>query len=910
MVDRVSVLAFRDYCDKNLIEWSGWARLQEASKLNKFVDKLRPDGGGDHPEAGKTGLLEACKKVEKPTICIMYVDAPPHHSSTAGTNYEKEMEALGEENCDWLEICEKLRQKQMKVYPVFPDLSKSEIPFFTSLADTTEGSCFEIKHSSIIQNTIGILLQLAGVEFEHNKDVKIVKTIEEFNMKAFLDRDMQSILEEIVDENRDTPEKLIKCSATQLKSIDAIKQKIGNSVQRFRTSTSYNNLVFSVFERLLTPDRVMAFTYNTLFGKLWREICAQRKDPRRDKLVGQLSKTVMEISEEDRGLLQAFLDETYDQTDEIAEIVRGYGDEGPFYVIDHDGTMTRKSLFEIGLSCAPPVVAAVAKLLTGLRVTNQKPDETSKLSYIPSNMQATLIFKLLPHLMRPGIMFGMRFSAIMAAIAKVSGSVLQKDAAKALNAFRGKWIDFNLPENSSLDFARLMVKVAEHALTDDEHKHLKALIKVGALKKSKNKEIEVEIAYSSHKDKREDYKSQCVSCKQWRSMTLLLDETCAQCLTGTGEQFVEPQENTTSWMYECKVCLVHYAVYDVEAMRCRAKCHFCRIGEVAPFVTCAKCENRFLYQQSKRLPCFVCAVCKANDGKVVQKRITTVESYIALNGAGFIGMQIDDVVKFFDQGEKVAKMSPEERLIAVRQFSEITKQDFLGHKFVVNKFLSVTKTVWNVESLQQQIYNIFTNPTYSQCMICFEGFPVDKLNNICGRVKKGCSVVACKPCLDTWYNQMAPGRICQPAQLVCPYCKNVPVVKVVRQYNRQLCAIMNATDISTFDPSMIHAWCSKCYAIKEVMRRECGEDGQETLNFTCTDCEKPRKSEYRNCPSCNCTTEKLGGCNHITCTNFLENGTMCKAHWCWLCGILSTQDAIYYHLSEAHRGFFVDDEDY
>lgn len=39
----------------------------------------------------------------------------------------------------------------------------------------------------------------------------------------------------------------------------------------------------------------------------------------------------------------------------------------------------------------------------------------------------------------------------------------------------------------------------------------------------------------------------------------------------------------------------------------------------------------------------------------------------------------------------------------------------------------------------------------------------------------------------------------------------------------------------------------------------------------------------KNCPKCNSRTEKITGCNHMTCTR-------CTAEWCWICGQLIGHD--------------------
>ncbi|KAJ6647034.1 putative ariadne-like RING finger protein, partial [Pseudolycoriella hygida] len=872
LIDRISVLAFRDYCDNELIEWSGWSSVLDTSNVIMFAEQLTATGGGDTPEAVKTGLWEASKKVEKPTICIMYVDAPPHHKykgSDPGENYAKEIAALGPTNAQWCNICRLLRDREIQA---------------------TNGQCVQIGTSSVVRATIGILLNLAGVEFEYDEKCANVTKLEFVNFEQTL----------VDDSDYDTKQRHT-INPVNITTIEDIKDKIGNPVANFHSSEEYKELVFKVFHNLLRPERVLAFTYNTLFGKLWREICKERKDPRRDALVERLGHTVTLMDHQSRAILQSFIDDSYDNTSEIESIILPYGSVGPFYVIDHEEDLSRKALFEIGLSCAPQAVQSVLQLLTGLRITTQLPNQKCNLSYIPVNLPSNLKFKLLPHLMRPGTMFSLRLSAIMASIAKISGSILRDDATKFLNEIRGKWIDFELPECNSVDFARLMMKIKDEHLTEMEQKHLLAVIVLSSLKRSKENQIEVEISYTSYKTKRPDYKDECKTCRQWRSVTLLTDESCALCLESREKTSLEPRTiQNESWMCECKTCLVHYAVYDVDALKCKAKCHFCRKGEKAPFVSCKSCNNKFMYQRSLPMPNYICAVCE-NNCRVGQKRKLTLAKYIQQNGARFIGVDIDPTT-FFDDKIRIFKMKVEEKLKAIESFENIAERDIENHSIPVG---DLRKEVWNVKEIQQEVRSFLFKLKVSQCMICFEEFPLDKLGPICGLTKSGCSINACRKCLQTWYNQLAPGRICQPALLVCCYCKRVPTIKVVRQFNRQLCTLMNTMDVSAFDPSYIYAWCMNCFVIKQAVPRECGREQQEIIDFKCADCIVTfDQTIFKECPKCNVPTEKYGGCNHIACTNTLIDGNKCDAHWCWICGALSTESEIYTHLSSVHGGYF------
>lgn len=67
---------------------------------------------------------------------------------------------------------------------------------------------------------------------------------------------------------------------------------------------------------------------------------------------------------------------------------------------------------------------------------------------------------------------------------------------------------------------------------------------------------------------------------------------------------------------------------------------------------------------------------------------------------------------------------------------------------------------------------------------------------------------------------------------------------------------------------------------------------QERLNE-----EWAQSNGAKKCPSCTVLTQKVDGCQHITCSG-------CQAHWCWVCGRAFDSGTIYPHLNEAHGGFY------
>lgn len=90
---RIGLLAYRDYCDKDLLEWSGWMAVDGSSAESVQLDlvdiasKISATGGGDYPEATKTGLAKAYEvmRADAKTLLLLYTDAPPHLKDGADT---------------------------------------------------------------------------------------------------------------------------------------------------------------------------------------------------------------------------------------------------------------------------------------------------------------------------------------------------------------------------------------------------------------------------------------------------------------------------------------------------------------------------------------------------------------------------------------------------------------------------------------------------------------------------------------------------------------------------------------------------------------------------------------------------------------------------------------------------------
>lgn len=80
---RIGLLAYSDYCDSDLLEWSGWLEQDSTEENRPSVDlvaavrALSASGGGDYLEATKTGLAKAYEVMREDvtTTILLYTDA-------------------------------------------------------------------------------------------------------------------------------------------------------------------------------------------------------------------------------------------------------------------------------------------------------------------------------------------------------------------------------------------------------------------------------------------------------------------------------------------------------------------------------------------------------------------------------------------------------------------------------------------------------------------------------------------------------------------------------------------------------------------------------------------------------------------------------------------------------------------
>jgi len=379
---RIGVLAYRDYteADRNrggLLEWSGWYDHDNpAEEGNVSADDLmavaasfEPNGGGDYPEATKTGLASAYSMMREDatTIILLYTDAPPHcymvsdqepgsnsHAEQAALNIPGAYDGCGSYFKDWVSACKQLRSGTKKAH-VFCFLERylATIPlssgYYTYLSTITRGACLSLTRATpltIAQTTVDILLAWMGVEkagaekftlpamlmrYKNGENIKKVKDEKDPLANTYFWAHSaippQSKLLRSADYKKTEVALAANLAEVQLDSevlqryLPKKKTPVADFARRYATDERYKTIVVEQLKAIIETD-ITSMALNPVFGTLWRAVCNDRENPARDELLAAFSLRIDRIvNADEKTQMKNWLEESYDYAAEILGMI-------------------------------------------------------------------------------------------------------------------------------------------------------------------------------------------------------------------------------------------------------------------------------------------------------------------------------------------------------------------------------------------------------------------------------------------------------------------------------------------------------------------------------------------------------------------------------------------------------------
>lgn len=511
---RIGLICYRDYGDRSLLEWSGWMSHVKSGESEPQVDllatakNLHPEGGGDYPEATKTGLAKAYEvmREEATTLILLYTDAPPHtmaNSSTgAFSNPRLEQESLGQADSfggfgpqfrDWVQasrmMAMKEGRKRAQVFSILePSMIRSDGNYYVFLSSLTGGACLYLNSSTpedISKVTVDLLLAWMQVDKSGSEVANIAARIARFKHPAGIENVRKEAT--TVGKAADNTEELPIDSLVLKKSIPKRGIPVQDFAQRYKVDDSYKQVVVEHLSKIINED-VSAISLNPVFGSLWRAVCNDRENARREELTaafGLQVNRIVDAAEKER--MKSWLAESYDYTAEVQETIDSVPESERFPCVYLDPTLdftktggsdgadedednrpvtefSRAELLEIGRSCDYRILRRLGRVLTRLTFVNnsdQLPShianaEKGKVIQIPlalaSKDHGRRFWRILLHIIIPGTMLSARPAALLAALSiRLGIQPLFEAADTEVMMWRNKWNDLEVTEiwNSS-----------------------------------------------------------------------------------------------------------------------------------------------------------------------------------------------------------------------------------------------------------------------------------------------------------------------------------------------------------------------------------------------------------------------------------------------------------------------------
>ncbi|KAI1880523.1 hypothetical protein JX265_000763 [Neoarthrinium moseri] len=1018
---RIGVIAYRDYCGGELVEWSGWYGRDgdvDRDELLAFTRRLHPLYGGDWPEATKTGLAKAYSvmRAEAKTLILLYTDAPPHMAWDNGKNRRQETKYL-KQDCrlgpsgslfsDWVSAAKTLagqsqqlkEKKEAQVFSIIQSHLVDTIGPYLYMAHQTRGSCFKIDHADsnlISELSMSLLLAWMGVNKAgaaralQATDLTYLDADTIDDLKSEGDAKVEQLFLRVDDKDK---EALLKSNIryNRLENDDELrvvvtsrKTPVLDFSKRYISDESYREIVVENLKKIIRED-VSSMALNPVFGSLWRVVCNDRKNDARDGLIQDFGASIEKISRlDEKAKMRAWLEESYNYVAEITALIEDVPESDKYPCVfldptqdwtmpmneqedanggDHDlKTFTRDELLEIGRSCDYKILRRLGKVLTRMtyvkdreslpaHVAGMSEEDLPRIPLVLAKSQYNRQFwKILLHTVLPGTKLGARAAALLAALSIRMGMKPLIDAADwEMAAWKNNWNNLEIPETWNTNCLALILdadndfEARRHAgavsadlpedaalLSDNDRRLFETLVDYSMLKANINTTLTAKVGWRPDKSKVPiGPLAICKTCRFPRSVTVMAPGgVCGLCIS-PADEFIhgrtkaqaillnvskDQSESVEATWVECSTstCRAQYIVYDVEGLRVRPKCHYCRVQSkiAAPWVECNKCLNRMIWPEEYRptdrnvSKNFHCMACDSGCATVVDVE-TTPKNLREENGDKWLLRNEHKIAK------PLGDMSLFKTISAAGIEDFVTKVEILPDTDAELRIRG--KLVHNTAEIKASLNSWIKSRRVESgtCSLCFSNFKKRDLRSACGR--SGCGQRICESCQGSWYGMNTRGRLINIAALCCPFCRRTPAPGAVPRSD--VVFLGNLRDAVNEAGTWIYGWCNGCGFAKRFMERVCAQGAPaEVSHWDCEACienkaasssDAERRANTRHCPSCDVATQKLSGCDHIECA--------CGAHWCFFCGKACELDDIYEHMQDEHGGFYgvlgVEEED-
>lgn len=921
--DKMCILSYTDYDQpvSEICKFSGFcstSNVAEIEKLQTFAKSLKHIGGGGIPEAVKTALVELTKHKTDNLYILHLTDAPPHSFCD-----QIDKEGLKEQNLlgntfDWLQNVAILKSSFNHVN--YSCLTTSPHILYCHLARVTGGNVFQLEGKISAVNIRNHISRFFNGLFGLGNPINVQHFISNWsNVKRESEMKKMNVIKKTIDPapNNNLSNSLLEC------------------IDKLKSDAEFLNHVFEEF-RVIVSTSPMSLTISPIIGRMWREMCKKRSDPRRNDLITLLMTKKNSLNKDEQVILNDWLKESFNATTEIEAELKEFistNETNGLVRFVPEKNFCAQQIVNLLAAGDKKSVAEIRSVLIRfnvdekykLPITNLNDYSTLPLPSrtIPLNLPDKKLWELVLHIVAPGTKLSLRYAAILACHAIQCGSVLAPKAIEFLNNIKGEWINWSrngdnitpqVPETFAYSFINLILhETCVFCLTSEELKYAKFMQRIShALRFFRPIEVNVQIAdLKSIDGSFPDNEYLCSECNVMRPLTLITkDGICGDCYYFKNVSKEHPKfengmvrKNVKYVQVRCCSCESIYSRDKDANIKGNSKCFSCKNEDrpqPAPFSTCKQCHNNFVQYYDPNntgLPKGLCGACAAGlPPRVLQYKKFPVNANQILSDyfpqlCKCIGLIVDKTFK--------SNMSLYE---AILHFKEQTNNDDNDDDDnTLPNILFREAKIHNLQAIWDYVQQIMTNTviavTLPECSVCLEQFSFTEIMPSCGR--RGCQQRVCENCNKMWYKKNVPGKLLYQRATTCQFCSRIPAPNILEKFDRRLINLALSIKQQNLDPDTYYAWCSSCFKPHEIGHHNCAQDAPVINNYTCPTCNNFGTPDIvsKQCPQCTIMTEKSSGCNHMTCR--------CGAHWCFECGIkCETSHNTYEHMWSVHGRIF------
>ena len=924
-------------------------RNADNDTINYFVDKyMRPYGGGRIPEAYITSLHLMLQSGDVPQVLFWILDALPHGYKGAALDDEGKLEKkfLDQRRLsqDWDVVCDLVKEAGVTVFTFSTVHNQSLCECYTKLGyyipiSSNTTAVITRTVMSVFNALIGQSQDDNGITYHYQEsgrmDIRTCRQIEPLCKIDFI-RQLSTI----------DPEFVIN---TFLNLLDPLNP---HSVM------------------CLTTNQILGKYWRTICGKY--HIIEDRKYSEQCKAVmDKFSLCQNRLNPVDCYALKKWNEESHNDSPIIHEMIKKVYVEGDDVAIipqEMLGSLSLDDVLSLGRECE---FAGVSKVIAAIQITNtpqllpESEDEAPR--FIPMKLINKQFFSLIGNLLSPGVILP-RTASMMIAVLSLNNKFLKKRAKQFLKNNKGKWIDWSLIDEGGakkqkspafwpVNFFRLVNKLPEELLTPEEHLFRDKFLSISRIVCNHDAVVSIKCPLMSDKLRQDvTWKRLCIGCNHKRCFTTFPGNSdfCGICISlrnksiqtqaknygyKTDPKEIAEQVSGTHWT-QCFICKGNYGITATNQLKVRAKCHFCRLGQEPECVQCIQCLGHYLspggsaframheqIESLQKLPQFedqLKQLTNVASGEFLCPRCIDHPDTMTTE----VEVKISTLLEENQQLKKCIPYTPYDTLVnskeklwmrvlkvASSEAESISRMNFTFNKFAIHDHDSVGEKV---------VDTLFNHCGIATCDMCVSEVSIANLTKWCGH----CQNRACKSCINAVYGQFEVGKVVQQCNVSCPFCKSPPKFEVISNLEIRHMRNLRPTNrnrgvICQWDPQTIYAACGQCLCIKPALARECARASPTLVDWICEDCTQANQipsilgdakdaPETKQCPKCDVSIQRTGGCNHITC--------QCGTHWCWVCGsdnqrgIPFNSHSIYDHMSHC-GGIFPgdvdgDDDDY